>query len=62
MADWREFANFIEQIRDATNALGMRSYQDTFYRGHGCASYKLLPSLFRHGDRPYRSTRAAYVL
>jgi hypothetical protein len=53
MADWREFASFIKQIRAAANALGMRPYQDTFYRGHRSASYKLLPSLFRQAHHSY---------
>jgi hypothetical protein len=53
MADWDEFAKFIEQVRAATGVLGIRSYQDPFFRGHRDTKYRLLPSLFRQGARTY---------
>jgi hypothetical protein len=53
VANWEEFAKFIDRVRTATGALGIRPHQDAFYRGHQDASYRLLPSLFRQAGQTY---------
>jgi hypothetical protein len=51
MIHWNEFADFIQNVQDVANGLDLRSHQECFFRGHRDSAYKLLPSLFRQGDK-----------
>jgi hypothetical protein len=49
--NWDAFAEFMRAVESAKNSLRLRPHQECFYRGHSNTNYKLLPSLFRQGER-----------
>jgi len=51
MGNWDEFAAFMGAVQDAKDILELRPHQECFFRGHLHTGYKLLPSLFRQGNR-----------
>jgi hypothetical protein len=47
MADWNQFAAFMQRVQDAQSRLALRPHQECFFRGHADSGYRLQPSLFR---------------
>ncbi len=51
MTKWTEFTALVESVQKVRRDLGLRPHQECFFRGHCDAAYKLLPSLFRQGQK-----------
>lgn len=48
---WQALADLMHQVQEARVSLGVRPHQECFFRGHAQLDYKLVPSLYRRGDR-----------
>jgi hypothetical protein len=55
--DWIAFAEFMQSVQNAKAALGLRTHQDCFFRGHSHSDYQLKPSLFRDKGRSWHEAR-----
>lgn len=51
--DWIAFGQFMQNVQSARAALGLRDYQECFFRGHADNGYQLKPSLFRDASRTW---------
>lgn len=51
--NWNAFADFMQNIENARASLGLRAYDECFFRGHAHSGYQLKPSLFRDGSRSW---------
>lgn len=51
MGDWIEFSSFMQDVKDSVKSLGLRPHQECYFRGHLDTTFKLLPSLFRQGEK-----------
>lgn len=59
--DHPDWLDFLKQLKEAKAKIGKESDEEWFYRGHPSNTYKLLPGLYRMGNKSLSTTELWHI-